>query len=39
MIGGIFTSFPLELLVHPAIFEAWKWRSEVRRLAAEPVRA
>ncbi len=39
MIGGIFTSFLLELLVYPPIFEAWKWRSEVRRLAAEPVRA
>ena len=30
MIGGIFTSFLLELLVHPAIFALWKWRAEVR---------
>jgi hypothetical protein len=25
MIGGIFTSFILELLVYPAIYEVWKW--------------
>jgi Cu(I)/Ag(I) efflux system membrane protein CusA/SilA len=35
MIGGIFTSFLLELVVYPAIYEVWKWHSEVkRRLAA-----
>ena len=33
MIGGIFTSFILELVVHPAIYEVWKWRS-VRERAA-----
>jgi len=27
MVGGIFTSFVLELLVYPAIYEAWRWRS------------
>jgi Cu(I)/Ag(I) efflux system membrane protein CusA/SilA len=27
MIGGIFTSFLLELVVYPAIYEVWKWRS------------
>ncbi|HEY2933735.1 MAG TPA: efflux RND transporter permease subunit [Acidobacteriota bacterium] len=32
MIGGIFTSFLLELLVYPAIYELWKGR-EVKRLA------
>jgi len=32
MIGGIFTSFLLELLVYPAIYEIWKG-FEVRRLA------
>jgi Cu(I)/Ag(I) efflux system membrane protein CusA/SilA len=26
MIGGIFTSFLLELVVYPAIYEVWKWR-------------
>jgi hypothetical protein len=30
MIGGISTSFLLELLVYPVIYEAWKWRREVR---------
>ena len=25
MVGGIFTSFLLELLVYPAIYEAWRW--------------
>ena len=30
MIGGIFTSFILELVVHPAIFALWKWHAEVR---------
>ena len=33
MIGGIFTSFILELVVYPAIYEIWKGR-EVRKLAA-----
>jgi Cu(I)/Ag(I) efflux system membrane protein CusA/SilA len=27
MIGGIFTSFLLELVVYPALYEVWKWRS------------
>jgi copper/silver efflux system protein len=36
MIGGIFTSFLLELIVYPAIYEIWKTR-EVKRLAtSEP---
>jgi len=33
MIGGIFTSFLLELVVYPAIYEVWKWQS-VKRQAA-----
>jgi Cu(I)/Ag(I) efflux system membrane protein CusA/SilA len=33
MIGGIFTSFLLELLVYPAIYEVWKWQSELRKRA------
>ncbi len=32
MIGGIFTSFLMELLVYPVIYEIWKTR-EVRRQA------
>jgi len=29
MIGGIFTSFILELLVYPAIYAVWKWNFEL----------
>jgi Cu(I)/Ag(I) efflux system membrane protein CusA/SilA len=31
MIGGIFTSFLLELLVYPAIYQIWKWNFELRK--------
>jgi Cu(I)/Ag(I) efflux system membrane protein CusA/SilA len=31
MIGGIFTSFILELIVYPAIYEVWKWQSLKRQ--------
>jgi len=31
MIGGIFTSFFLELLVYPAIYEIWKWNFELKK--------
>jgi Cu(I)/Ag(I) efflux system membrane protein CusA/SilA len=34
MIGGIFTSFILELAVYPAIYAIWKWHSEVKLEAA-----
>jgi Cu(I)/Ag(I) efflux system membrane protein CusA/SilA len=30
MVGGVVTSFALELLVYPVIFVIWKWRSEVK---------
>jgi Cu(I)/Ag(I) efflux system membrane protein CusA/SilA len=30
MVGGILTSFLLELVVYPAIYEVWKWRWEVK---------
>jgi Cu(I)/Ag(I) efflux system membrane protein CusA/SilA len=30
MIGGILTSFLLELVVYPAIYEVWKWHFEVK---------
>jgi Cu(I)/Ag(I) efflux system membrane protein CusA/SilA len=33
MIGGIFTSFILELVVYPAIYEVWKWHSVKRQVA------
>ena len=35
MIGGLFTSFLMELLVYPAIYLLWKWR-EVRKAALGP---
>ena len=31
MIGGIFTSFILELVVYPALYAIWKWHFEVKR--------
>ena len=31
LVGGVFTSFLLELLVYPAIYEAWKWHFDVKR--------
>jgi Cu(I)/Ag(I) efflux system membrane protein CusA/SilA len=32
MVGGVATSFVLELLVYPAIFVLWKWNTEVKTL-------
>ncbi len=31
MIGGIFTSFIMELLVYPPIYAIWKWRYEMKQ--------
>jgi len=31
MIGGIFTSFILELVVYPSIYEVWKWHFELKK--------
>ena len=31
MIGGIFTSFILELLVYPAIYQIWRWNFELKK--------
>jgi copper/silver efflux system protein len=37
MVGGIFTSFILELVVYPAIYEIWKWHFGLKReLALAP---
>jgi Cu(I)/Ag(I) efflux system membrane protein CusA/SilA len=33
MVGGIFTSFLLELAVYPALYEVWKWHSLKRQVA------
>jgi Cu(I)/Ag(I) efflux system membrane protein CusA/SilA len=37
MIGGIFTSFILELVVYPAIYAIWKWHFDVKRNTTPPV--
>jgi Cu(I)/Ag(I) efflux system membrane protein CusA/SilA len=35
MVGGIFTSFLMELMVYPVIYELWKWHREIKpQLAA-----
>ncbi len=31
MIGGIFSSFVMELLVYPAIYYIWKWNYEMKK--------
>jgi Cu(I)/Ag(I) efflux system membrane protein CusA/SilA len=31
MIGGILTSFLLELVVYPPVYQIWKWNSEVKK--------
>ncbi len=36
MIGGLITSFILELLVYPPIYEFWKWNFEMRRGTVDP---
>jgi Cu(I)/Ag(I) efflux system membrane protein CusA/SilA len=35
LLGGIVTSFLLELIVYPPLFQMWKWRAEVRHQAVE----
>ena len=30
MVGGLFTSFLLELLIYPVLYTIWKWRFELR---------
>lgn len=37
MIGGIFTSFILELVVYPAIYAIWKWHFDVKRNQPPPL--
>ena len=36
MVGGLVTSFLLELLVYPVLYAIWKWRFEMRRGTAVP---
>jgi Cu(I)/Ag(I) efflux system membrane protein CusA/SilA len=35
MIGGVFTSFILELLVYPPIYAIWKWKYEMKHGTVE----
>ena len=37
MIGGLATSFILELLVYPPVYEMWKWNFEMKRGTVVPV--
>jgi Cu(I)/Ag(I) efflux system membrane protein CusA/SilA len=37
MVGGVVTSFILELLIYPVIFTLWRWHGEVKKAAAEPL--
>jgi Cu(I)/Ag(I) efflux system membrane protein CusA/SilA len=40
MVGGVVTSFILELLIYPVIFTIWRWRWELRpALARSPAAA
>jgi Cu(I)/Ag(I) efflux system membrane protein CusA/SilA len=34
MIGGIFTSFLLELLIYPAVYQVWKWNFDLKKKIA-----
>jgi Cu(I)/Ag(I) efflux system membrane protein CusA/SilA len=31
MVGGVFTSFLMELMVYPAIYEIWKYNFEIKK--------
>ena len=37
MVGGVVTSFVLELLIYPVIFTIWKWHREVKPARARNV--
>ncbi|MFB3829355.1 MAG: efflux RND transporter permease subunit [Bryobacteraceae bacterium] len=40
LIGGVFTSFLLELMVYPAIYQIWKWHFDLKpRLRAHDAEA
>ena len=36
MVGGLITSFVLELLVYPPIYEMWTWRYELKGGTVDP---
>src|SRR5580765_2652684 len=35
IIGGLFTSFLLELLIYPAVYEIWRWNLRITKTIAE----
>jgi hypothetical protein len=37
LIGGIVTSFLMELIVYPPVFAIWKWNWEVKPALARKV--
>ena len=37
MVGGVVTSFLLELLIYPVIFTVWKWHREVKPALAQGI--
>jgi Cu(I)/Ag(I) efflux system membrane protein CusA/SilA len=39
MVGGVVTSFVLELLIYPVIFTVWRWHREVKPAIAAGARA
>jgi Cu(I)/Ag(I) efflux system membrane protein CusA/SilA len=39
MVGGVVTSFLLELLIYPVIFTVWKWHREVKPALAQGAKA
>jgi Cu(I)/Ag(I) efflux system membrane protein CusA/SilA len=39
MVGGLATSFVLELFVYPVLYAIWKWRFEMKSGRAVPTRA
>jgi len=38
MVGGVFSSFALELLVYPVLYFLWKWHFALRRDGGPSVR-
>jgi len=38
MVGGLFTSFILELLVYPVVYAIWKWNFEVKKIEGGKLR-
>lgn len=36
MVGGLFSSFLLELLVYPAVYSIWKWKFEMKEGTVTP---